>query len=82
MNEEILEPGDALTGTPDEFTTEELEAETPVADVEETEAIVMIDYTPVIQDAALTISGAQLFGAFLIVGVLLMFKIMGGNPHD
>ena len=78
MDEEILESGDALTGTPDEFTAEELEVQAPAV---ETEPVVLTDYTPIIQDAALTIAGAELFGAFLLAGVLIMFKIMGGNPH-
>lgn len=45
------------------------------------ETIVFVDYTPVIQDVGLTISGAVLFGAFMIAGILIAFKIMGGNPH-
>lgn len=50
---------------------------------QETEATVAyaIDYTPVIYDVSNAIIGSVLFGAFLIAGLLIAFKIMEVNPH-
>lgn len=43
---------------------------------EATEEVVSVVTPEHIQDAALTISGAVLFGAFLIAGILIAFRIM------
>lgn len=81
MNEEITLPADAVTGTAEEPVTQESETTAPEAGYEETETVVLIDYTPIIQEATLTICCAQFFCAFMIAGILLVFKIMGGKPH-
>lgn len=48
---------------------------------EATEEIVSVVTPEHIQDAALTISGAVLFGAFLIAGILIAFRIMRVKDH-
>ena len=49
---------------------------------EDTQEIVVVDYTPVIYDVGNGIMACVLFGAFLIAGILCVFKIMEANPHD
>ena len=48
---------------------------------ESTEEIVLVVTPEHIQDAALTISGSVLFGAFLIAGILIAFRIMRVKDH-
>lgn len=51
-------------------------------ETQETEEVIMIDYTSVIYDVGNGIMACVLFGCFMIAGILIVFKIMGGNPHD
>lgn len=89
MNEETILP----TASPDQVPGESPATEVPATvdqvsdgsitgEVQETVEIVEIDYTPVIYDVGNGIMACILFGCFMIAGLMIVFKIMGGNPHD
>ena len=44
--------------------------------VTEVETMVVVDYTPVIYEVGNSLAAVQMFCTFLIVGVLIAFKIM------
>lgn len=48
---------------------------------EETQVATVIDYSPVIYDIGNGIMASVLYGVFLIAGLLVVFKIMGGKPY-
>lgn len=64
-------------------TVADVSIEEPVLEdgTEATEETVLVVTPEHIQDAALTISGAVLFGAFLIAGILIAFRIMRVKDH-
>lgn len=64
------------------MTVDETVSETSPGETEETTTITIVDYSPVIYDVGNGIMASVLFGAFLIAGLLVVFKIMEGNPHD
>lgn len=90
MNDETVLPNETQSDQASEPASETGQETNPPSDnwtvgEEESEStqetIVIVDYTPVIQDIGVTISGAVLFGAFMIAGILIAFRIMGGNSH-
>ena len=88
MNEETILPTAPTDQVPDEAPATEVPATVDqvsdgslTGEVQETVEIVEIDYTPVIYDVGYGIMACILFGCFMIAGILLVFKIMGGNPH-
>ena len=88
MNVETILP----TSPSDQVSGESSATEVPATVVEmvngsmteetqETVEVTVIDYTPVIYDVGYGIMACVLFGCFMIAGILIVFKIMGGNPH-
>lgn len=79
MNDETLVPETEVQDTvPVESVTQEIEApviETDDGSVTGTEAITVVDYTPVIYEVGNGIAATQLFCVFLIAGILIIFKI-------
>ena len=53
---------------------DEIGETTPAAS--ETVEMIAVDYTPVIYEVGNGLAAVQLFSAFLIVGVLIVFKIL------
>lgn len=74
VTEETYEIPETVADVP----TEEPVLEDGTEATEETVSVVTPEH---IQDAALTISGAVLFGAFLIAGILIAFRIMRVKDH-
>ena len=56
-------------------------SDTSLQETEETTTITVVDYSPVIYDVGNGIMASVLFGAFLIAGLLVVFKIMEGKPY-
>lgn len=88
MNEENILPTAPSDQVPGESSATEVPATfDQTADgsmtegTQETVEVIAIDYTPVIYDVGYGIMACVLFGAFMIAGILIVFKIMGGNPH-
>lgn len=78
MNDETVLPTEDGSDQELESVTEATEgAPAPFDDeVVELETVVVVDYTPVIYEVGNGLAAVQLFCAFLIVGVLIAFKIL------
>lgn len=74
VTEETYEIPETVADIP----SEEYVLEDGTEATEETVSVVTPEH---IQDAALTISGSVLFGAFLIAGILIAFRIMRVKDH-
>ena len=79
MNDETVLPTEAASDPLPEPSAPALEGETsaPYDENVETLTVVPVDYTPVIYEVGNGLAKVQFFCAFLIVGVLLAFKLWG-----
>ena len=78
MNDETVLPTEDVSDQELESVTEATEGASAPSDDEvvELETVVVVDYTPVIYEVGNGLAAVQLFCAFLIVGVLIAFKIL------
>ena len=81
MNDETVLPTEDVSDQELESVTEATEGASAPSDDEvvELETVVVVDYTPVIYEVGNGLAAVQLFCAFLIVGVLIAFKILEVN---
>ena len=80
MNDEtVVSETEVQDTVPVELPAEAVETSSAASDdgsVTETETITVVDYTPVIYEVGNGITLAMVWCTFLIVGVLIAFKIM------
>lgn len=78
MSDETVLPTEDGSDQELELVTEATEGAPAPSDDEavELETVVAVDYTPLIYEVGNGLAAVQLFCAFLIVGVLIAFKIL------